>query len=60
VILAGGCLYRPTDRERAASFAPYAGARIGGDSARDFILARSGILLEGPDLAFEPSVKNPQ
>jgi len=46
-----GCVNFPSNDERTASFAPYASARIGGQSAQNFLFNRYAGLLSGDKLA---------
>jgi S1-C subfamily serine protease len=48
-LLGGGCLHLPTSAERSASFSAYARARIGGEQAGDYIIARSRFVFSGPN-----------
>src|SRR5580658_2775973 len=49
--LSAGCVHYNTSEKRDASFLPYAGAKVGPVSLREFLLARSAVLFEGAQLS---------
>jgi hypothetical protein len=50
--LSGGCEHYNTPAIRDASFLPYAGAKVGQVSLREFLRARSALVFEGDQLSF--------
>jgi S1-C subfamily serine protease len=54
-----GCVYQPTNADRAISFAPYSAVQVSGDSIHDFIVNRFGLMIQGADLTFTQSAKDP-
>ncbi|MEO5960911.1 MAG: serine protease, partial [Opitutaceae bacterium] len=51
--------YQPSNAMRQASFMPHADARVQGELARDFLLARTAFFAGGTDFRFEPSREFP-
>ncbi len=50
LLLLGGCIHEPsTTRERAASFAAFAGQRVGAERLQDFVIQRTALLIGGLD-----------
>jgi len=56
--LSGGCVHYNTSARRDASFLPYAGAKVGQVSLREFLRTRSAVVFEGDQLSFTASGTN--
>ena len=56
--LSGGCEHYNTPAIRDASFLPYAGAKVGQVSLREFLRARSAVVFEGDQLSVTASGTN--
>ncbi|MGO8678994.1 MAG: serine protease [Limisphaerales bacterium] len=56
--LSGGCEHYNTPAIRDASFLPYAGAKVGQVSLREFLSARSAVVFEGDQLSVTASGTN--
>ena len=55
----GGCLHdNNTPAIRDASFLPYAGAKVGQMSLREFVVRRSALVFEGDQLSFSANPRN--
>jgi S1-C subfamily serine protease len=57
-LFSAGCVRYSTSARRDASFSPYAGAKVGQVSLREFLLARSAVLFEGGQLSVTASGTN--
>ncbi len=57
-LFSAGCVRYSTPAKRDASFSPYAGAKVGQVSLREFLLARSAVLFEGGQLSVTVSGTN--
>lgn len=53
--LSGGCMHYTTSTRRDDSFLPYAGAKVGQVSLREFLRARSAVVFEGDQLSVTAS-----
>jgi S1-C subfamily serine protease len=54
-LLCAGCVHDSTTAQRDNSFLPYAGAKVGDAGLREFLIARSGVLVVGKQLVVADS-----